>query len=100
MALDANRRITTFTLDSTWDRPEHREGWYFRSDHLPYARANIPALFFTTLLHPDYHTPLDDPEGIDVAKLTRMTRWMYATGWAVAATPERPGIDPGFRLER
>lgn len=100
MALDANRRITTFTLDSTWDRPEHREGWYFRSDHLPYARANIPALFFTTLLHPDYHTPLDDPERIDVAKLTRMTRWLYATGWAVAVTPERPGLDPGFRLER
>jgi Zn-dependent M28 family amino/carboxypeptidase len=94
MALDANRRVTGFAIDSTWDRTEHREGWYFRSDHLPYARANIPALFFTTLLHPDYHTPLDEPARIDVAKLARMTKWMYATGWAVATTTARPVIDP------
>jgi hypothetical protein len=27
----------------------------------------VPALFFTTLLHPDYHTPRDEPRTIDVA---------------------------------
>ena len=100
MALAANRRVAGFALDSTWDSPSHPEGWYFRSDHLPYARAGIPALFFTTLLHPDYHTPRDEAARIDYAKLTRMTRWMYATGWAVATARVRPGLDPGFRLER
>jgi hypothetical protein len=100
MALEANRQVTRFALDSTWDRPTHPEGWYFRSDHLPYARAGIPALMFTTLLHPDYHTPRDEPERIDVVKLARMTRWMYATGWAVANAAQRPALDPGFRLER
>ena len=74
--------------------------WYFRSDHLPYARANIPALFFTTLLHEDYHTPFDNPERIDIAKLTRMTRWMYATGWLAGNAATRSKVDPGFRLER
>jgi Zn-dependent M28 family amino/carboxypeptidase len=87
-------------IDTSWDDPRHPEGWYFRSDHLPYARAGIPALFFTTLLHPDYHTPEDEPERIDLDKLLRMTRWMHATGRAVAEAPERPGVDPGFRLER
>jgi hypothetical protein len=100
MALDANRRITTFAVDSSWDRPTHSEGWYFRSDHLPYARANIPALFFTTLLHEDYHTPFDNPDRIDITKLTRMARWMYGTGWAVANTGQRPRLDAGFKLER
>lgn len=100
MAHEANRRVSGFAIDSTWDRPEHPEGWYFRSDHLPYARANIPALFFTTLLHEDYHTPFDNPDRIDIAKLGRMTRWMYATGWLAANSPQRPRIDPGFRLER
>lgn len=99
-ALDANRRATGFALDSTWDAPEHPERWYFRSDHLPYARAGIPAIFFTTLLHPDYHTPFDNPDRIDLDKLARMTRWMYATGWAVAAAPQRPALDPDFKLER
>jgi hypothetical protein len=100
MALDANHRITKFIIDSTWDRPSHPEGWYFRSDHLPYARAGVPALFFTTLLHPDYHTPADEASRIDYSKLARMAQWMYATGWEVANAPVRPALDPGFKLER
>jgi hypothetical protein len=100
MALEANNRTGRFVVDSLWDRPTHPEGWYFRSDHVPYARLNVPALFFTTTLHDDYHTPRDNPDRIDYAKLTRMTRWMYLTGWIVANTRERPAIDVGFQLER
>jgi hypothetical protein len=100
MALEANRLVSGFAIDSTWDRPEHPEGWFFRSDHLPYARVNIPSLFFTTLLHEDYHTPFDNPDRIDIAKLTRVTRWMYGTGWLAANASARPRLDPGFRLER
>lgn len=100
MALAANTAVTKFTIDSSWDSPDHREGWYYRSDHLPYARAGVPALFFTTLLHADYHTPFDNPDRIDLAKLTRMTRWMYATGHAVAEADHKPAVDPNFKLER
>jgi len=100
MALAANKSVTKFTIDSSWDDPQHREGWYFRSDHLSYARAGVPALFFTTLLHPDYHTPRDNPDRIDLAKLTRMTRWMYATGRTVGEADKRPAVDPNFKLER
>jgi Zn-dependent M28 family amino/carboxypeptidase len=100
MALRANALVGKFTLDSLWDRPTHPEGWYFRSDHVPYARANVPALMYTTNLHDDYHTPRDTPERIDYAKLTRMARWMYLTGWFAANAAQRPGIDPGFKLER
>ena len=100
MALDANNRTGRFALDSLWDRPSHPEGWYFRSDHVPYARLNVPALFFSTNLHDDYHTPRDNPDRIDYAKLTRMTKWMYLTGWIVANAKERPAIDAGFQLER
>ncbi len=100
MALIANDRVTRFVVDSSWDRPTHREGWYFRSDHLPYARAGIPALFFSTLLHSDYHTPDDEPDRIDIVKLRKMTQWMYATGWAVGNVAQRPTVDPGFKLER
>jgi hypothetical protein len=100
MALAANANLTRFVVDSSWDRPTHPEGWYFRSDHLPYARAGVPSLMFTTLLHPDYHTPFDNPDRIDVRKLSRMAQWMYATGWLVSETPARPAVDTGVRLER
>jgi Zn-dependent M28 family amino/carboxypeptidase len=100
MALRANALTGRFRLDSLWDRPTHPEGWYFRSDHVPYARLNVPALMYSTNLHADYHTPRDKPSAIDYPKLTRMTQWMYLTGWFVANAPRRPALDPGFRLER
>ena len=100
MALDANAVTGKFIIDSLWDRPTHPEGWYFRSDHVPYARLGVPALMFSTNLHPDYHTPRDKPKNIDFPKLTRMTQWMYMTGWLAANAATRPGIDPGFKLER
>jgi len=89
-ALRANNDITRFKLDTLWDKATHSEGWYFRSDHLPYARLNVPALMYSTNLHDDYHTPRDNPGRIDYPKLTRMAQWIYLTGWFVANAPERP----------
>ena len=98
MAIDANTATAKFVIDSSWDRPTHPEGWYFRSDHVPYAERSVPALFFSTNLHPDYHTPRDKPKNINYPKLTRMTQWMYMTGWIVANTAKRPAVDEGFVL--
>jgi hypothetical protein len=98
MAINANAITGKFVIDSSWDRPTHPEGWYFRSDHVPYAEHNVPALFFSTNLHSDYHTPRDEPKNIDFAKLTRMTQWMYMTGWIAANAAKRPAIDAGFVL--
>jgi hypothetical protein len=100
MAIEANAKTSKFIIDSTWDRPTHPEGFFFRSDHAPYARLRVPVAYFTTTLHTDYHTHLDVPERIDYAKLTRMAHWMYMTGWMVANAAKRPAIDPNFQLER
>ncbi|MDE3237003.1 MAG: M28 family peptidase [Bacteroidota bacterium] len=100
MALDANKEGPNFKLDTLWDKPTHPEGWYFRSDHLPYASAGIPALMYSTLLHPDYHTPMDNAANIDYVKLKKMADWMYRTGWKVANAAQRPTIDANFKLER
>jgi Zn-dependent M28 family amino/carboxypeptidase len=98
MAIEANQATGKFVIDSSWDRPSHPEGWYFRSDHVPYAERGVPALFFSTNLHSDYHTPRDEPKRIDYEKLTRMTRWMYMTGWIAANATVRPPMDSGFVL--
>lgn len=99
-AFDANQEGPKFKLDHSWDAANHPEGWYFRSDHVPYARVGIPALFFSSLTHPDYHTPKDDASLIDYKKLTKMTQWLYLTGWKVAEATKRPAVDPGFKLEK
>jgi len=100
MALAANQEGPNFTVDSGWDKVTHIEGWYFRSDHVPYARKGIPAIMFTSLLHPDYHTPQDTAENINYPKLQKMAEWMYRTGWKVANAPERPATEKNFQLER
>lgn len=100
MALAANQEGPNFTLDNSWDAVTHAEGWYFRSDHLPYARLGIPALMYTSLLHPDYHTPQDNAENINYPKLKKMADWMYRTGWKVANAPKRPALEENFKLER
>jgi Zn-dependent M28 family amino/carboxypeptidase len=100
MALRANAATSKFVVDTLWDRPTHSEGWFFRSDHLPYARLGVPSLMYSTNLHDDYHTANDVPERIDYPKLTRMAQWMYLTGWYVANAPKRPAVDAGFKLER
>lgn len=100
MALDANKEGPNFKLDNKWDDVKHNEGWYFRSDHLPYARLGIPAIMYTTLLHPDYHTPQDNAENINYPKLKKMAEWMYRTGWKVANINVRPATDKNFKLER
>ena len=100
MALSANKEGPNFKLDTTWDKVTHVEGWYFRSDHLPYARLGIPSIMYTTLLHPDYHTPQDNAQNISYPKLKKMADWMYRTGRKAANAKRRPATDKNFKLER
>jgi hypothetical protein len=58
-----------------------------RSDNWPFLRRSIPAVFLTTGLHPDYHTPDDDVERIDFGKLLRVTRLAARAAWLAAEGP-------------
>ena len=93
IAIKANRALTHFVVDTSWDAADHPENWYFRSDHLSYAQTNIPSIFFTSLLHTDYHTPKDEANRIDYDKLLKMTQWMYATGWQIGNNLNSPMLD-------
>lgn len=92
IALKANIDGPKFELDTLWDKPEHPENFFFRSDHIPYVQKGIPAVFFTSVLHNQYHTPMDESENIDYQKLYKMTEWIYRTGWYLANDNKRPLI--------
>lgn len=79
-----------FTIDRSFDSPDHPERIYFRSDHFNYARKGIPILFFTTGLHADYHKASDSPDKIDYVKLARVAEFIWRTGMAAANAPSRP----------
>ena len=48
-----------------------------RSDHWPFLQNGIPAAWFFTGLHPDYHTPADRPERINYEKMERVLRLVH-----------------------
>jgi Zn-dependent M28 family amino/carboxypeptidase len=63
-----------------------------RSDNWAFLKRGIPAIFFTTGLHADYHTPDDDAHKIDYVKLERITKLASRTAWVVA-----DGAAPRFK---
>lgn len=63
---------------------------YGSTDHTSFNEKGVPALFFFTGLHSDYHKPSDDSERIDAAGMTRVLRLAYGIADYLQAVPERP----------
>lgn len=83
--VEANESLARpLTLDYEFNDPADPNGFYFRSDHYSYAAKGIPAIFFTTGTHPDYHRPSDSVEKIEFEKMARITELVYETGLRVA----------------
>jgi len=70
----------------------HESNLIRRSDHWPFLQHGIPAIWFFTGLHPDYHRPEDRPETINYDKMERVLRLVYQTSWDLAQRTERPRL--------
>jgi Zn-dependent M28 family amino/carboxypeptidase len=89
MIRSANREID-LTLRTDYDN--NASNLLRRSDQWPFLQRHVPAVFFHTGLHPDYHTTSDRPEKIDYAKVERIARLVYQTSWDVAQSDSRPAM--------
>ncbi len=69
------------------------EPMFFRSDQASFAQKQIPVLFFSSGMHPDYHQVGDSPDKIENGKLAHIARLCFRTAWLVAETPSRPRYD-------
>jgi len=58
--------------------------YFYRSDHINFARKNIPVLFYSTGTHRDYHMIADEEQLLDYDKFLKMTRFCYKAGLNVA----------------
>lgn len=61
-----------------------------RSDQWPFLQHGVPALWFHTGLHPDYHTNYDRPEKINYPKMEKISRLVYQASWDLAQQDARP----------
>jgi Peptidase family M28 len=88
-----NKSYLNLGYDKKYDDPADPNRFFYRSDHINYARKGIPIIFFFDGEHEDYHRPGDSPDKIDYQKMEKVTRTIYMTLWEVAGLPARPKVD-------
>lgn len=64
-----------------------------RSDNWPFLVKGVPALFFHTGLHPDYHRPTDTAEKINYQKMEKIVRLVFLSSWNASNEPTRPQLN-------
>lgn len=94
-----NRAYLQLSYNYRYDDPKDPERFFYRSDHIHYARRGVPIIFYFTGIHADYHQPSDEISKIDFAKFEKITRTIYATFWEIAEMKARPKVDKPLPAE-
>jgi hypothetical protein len=85
----ANRLYTKLQLDYTFNADDDPNQFYYRSDHYNFAKNGIPAIFYFSGVHDDYHRPTDTPDKIMYEKAETIARLAFHTTWELANRDER-----------
>ncbi len=88
-----NERYTKMELDYTFNERDDPNRFYYRSDHYNFAEKGIPAAFFFSGVHEDYHRATDTYDKIDYKKVERIARLVFMTAWELADREERIEVD-------
>lgn len=86
--VEENRHIG-LVLDDRFDH-EAALNVFFRSDQFPFVLHNVPGFWWFTGFHPDYHHTTDTAEKINYAKMAKILRLAYLTGFRFADEPVPP----------
>lgn len=89
----ANNDYTQIVLDYTYNSEEDPNRYYYRSDHYNFAVKGIPAIFFFSGVHKDYHRPSDTIEKILFDKVEKTGRLIFHTTWELANRDDRIRVD-------
>ena len=88
-----NKSYLNLSFDTRYDDPKDPNRFFYRSDHINYARKGIPIIFFFDGVHEDYHRKSDTADKIDYQKMERVTRTIYMTAWEIANRAARLKVD-------
>lgn len=86
-AVEAANARTGLTLRFRYDN--NPSNLLRRSDQWPYLQNGVPAVWFHTGLHPDYHQATDDADRLNYPKMLRITRLIHQVVWDVANSDAR-----------
>ena len=80
-------------LTYKWDRDSFNQV-LFRSDQYPFLLRDIPAVWWFTGFHPDYHQFTDTVEKINFPKMTKILKLAYLSGFEFADEQNTPRLQP------
>jgi hypothetical protein len=69
----------------------------FRSDQYPFLQHDIPAIWWFTGFHPDYHQVTDTVEKINFEKMAKIVKLSYLSGFEFADEQNPPALEPRAR---
>ncbi len=74
------------------DRFDHESALnvFFRSDQFPFVLHDVPAFWWFTGFHPDYHHISDTAEKIDYPKMREILKLAYLSAWRFAEDAKTP----------
>jgi hypothetical protein len=84
-----NKAHTKLDLDYTYNAEDDPNRFYYRSDHYNFAKKGIPAIFYFSGVHEDYHRPSDTPDKIMFEKAEQIARLAFHTVWELANRDQR-----------
>jgi hypothetical protein len=87
--VEKENRYVGLDLDDRFDH-EAALNIFFRSDQFPFVLHNVPAFWWFTGFHPDYHHTTDTADRINYAKMAKILRLAYLTGFEFANETEPP----------
>jgi hypothetical protein len=79
-AVEQENAHVGLVLDDRFDH-ESALNVFFRSDQFPFVLKDVPAMWWFTGFHPDYHHTTDTAEKINYAKMAKILRLAYLTAF-------------------
>lgn len=90
---EMNKLYTHLELDYTYNAESDPNRYYYRSDHYNFAERGIPAIFYFSGTHPDYHRPGDSVDKINFERMESIGKLIYHVIGNLANRDERIKVD-------
>ena len=91
--VERQNKVVGLDLTYKWDLDAYNSV-LFRSDQYPFLLHDIPAIWWFTGFHPDYHQVTDTVEKINFEKMAKIIRLAYLSGFEFADQQNTPRLEP------
>ena len=97
---DMNSEYSQITMDYKYNSEDDPNRYYFRSDHYNFAKKGIPAIFFFSGVHEDYHRTSDTVDKIQFDKMEKIGRHIFHVAWDLANREKKIVVDGEVKAGR